>query len=137
MKKAINEISYGTVDDAKSINHNLFWNLQNGSRDYEFNDGFDTFSKDLEQLEEDFENFTYLFPKDNTNPNIGKIRSILGVLYGHLTGIKECADEINNILLRKEKQRDNFEKAINDYDNAHENDDVSWDEYRKGEINNI
>ena len=32
---------------------------------------------------------------------------------------------------------DNFEKAINDYDNAHENDDVSWDEYRKGEINNI
>ena len=39
------------------------------------------------------------------------------------------------ILIRKEKQRDSFERATRDYDNAHENDDVSWDEYRKGEIN--
>ena len=31
----------------------------------------------------------------------------------------------------------NITNATMDYDNAHENDDVSWDEYRKGEIRNI
>ena len=135
IKKAINEISYGTVDDAQAINHNLFWGLQNGSRDYGFEDGFDNFMRDLGKLEEDFDNFTYNFPQERTNSNIEKIRSLLGVLHGHLTGVKECANEINNILVRKEKQRDNLERATMDYDNAHENDDVSWDEYRKGEIN--
>ena len=137
VKKAINEISYGTVDDAQAINHNLFWGLQNGSRDYDFEDGFDNFMRDLGKLEEDFDGITYNFPEDRTNSNIEKIRSLLGVLHGQINDIKECANKINDILIRKEKQRDNFERATMDYDNAHENDDVSWDEYRKGEINNI
>ena len=43
IKKAINEISYGTVDDAHAINHNLFWGAQNGTSDNDFHDGFDSF----------------------------------------------------------------------------------------------
>ena len=135
MKKAINEISYGTVDNAYAINHNLFWGLQNGSRDYDFNDGFDTFMRDLDKLEEDFDAFTYNFPQERTNSNVEKIRSLLGVLYGQITDIKECANKINGILIRKEKQRDNFQDTIRNIDN---NPNLDWTEnYDNKEIRDL
>ena len=137
MKKAINEISYGTVDDAQAINHNLFWNLQNGTSDNAYHDGFDNFYNKLEELEYDFGEFVHNLKSNSTNSNIIKINSLVNKLSNYLMAIRECTDEIDNILKRKEKQRDNFEKATMDYDNAHANDDISWDEYRKGEVNNI
>ena len=139
VKKTINEISYGTVDDAKSINHNLFWGLQNGSREIEYVDGFDNFYRKLEDLESALEEFTTNLPKDSANPNIIKINSLVSKLYSNLAAVRTCSDEINNIFIRKEKQRDNFDDAIRNYDDAHysEDDDLSWDDYRKGEINNI
>ena len=137
MKKAINEISYGTVDDANSINHNLFWGAQNGTSDNSFHDGFDSFYNRLEELEYDFGEFIHNLKTDSTNPNIIKINSLVSKLSNYLEAIRTCSDEINNIFIRKEKQRDNFNNAISNYDNAHSNDDVSWNEYKKGEINNI
>ena len=137
MKKAINEISYGTVDDAQAINHNLFWGAQNGTSDNAFHDGFDSFYNRLEELEYDFGEFVHNLKSNSTNPNIIKINSLANKIYNYLTEIRTCSDEINNIFIRKEKQRDNFEKATMDYDNAHANDDVSWDEYRKGEIRDL
>ncbi len=137
VKKAINEISYGTVDDANSINFNTFWKLQNGSREIEYVDGFDNFYRKLEDLESALEEFTPNLPKDNVNPNIIKINSLVSKLYSHLAAVRTCSDEINNIFIRKENQRNNFDDAISNYDKAHENDDMSWNEYKNGEINNI
>ena len=139
VKKTINEISYGTVDDANSINFNTFWKLQNGSREIEYVDGFDNFYRKLEDLESALEEFAPNLPKDSANPNIIKINSLVSKLYSHLAAVRTCSDEINNIFIRKEKQRDNFDDAIRNYDDAHysEDDDLSWDDYRNGEINNI
>ena len=137
VKKTINEISYGTVDDANSINFNTFWKLQNGSREIEYADGFDNFYRKLEDLESALEEFAPNLPKDSTNPNIIKINSLVSKLYSHLAAVRTCSDEINNIFIRKENQRNNFDNAISNYDKAHENDDMSWDEYKNGEINNI
>ena len=137
INKAINEISYGTVDDANSINHNTFWGLQNGSMDYGWADGFVNFYNKLGSLEESFEDFTPNLPKDSTNPHIAKINSLVGKISSYLMAIRTCSDEINNIFERKEKQRDNFDNSISNYDKAHGNDDISWDEYKNGEIHNI
>ena len=137
MNKAINEISYGTVDNAYATNHNLFWNAQNGTSDNSFHDGFDSFYNKLEELEYDFGEFVHNLKNDSANPNIIKINSLVNKLASYLEAIRTCSNEINNIFIRKEKQRDNFDNAIRDYDNAHANDDMSWDEYKKGEVNNI
>lgn len=135
IKKAINEISYGTVDNAYATNHNLFWNAQNGTSDNSFRDGFDSFCNKLEELEYAFEEFIPNLKNDSTNSNIIKINSLVNKLASYLEAIRTCSNEINNIFIRKEKQRNNFNDAIRDYDNAHANDDMSWDEYRNGEIN--
>jgi hypothetical protein len=135
IEKAINEISYGTVDDANSINHNLFWGAQNGTSDNGYYDGFDNFYNKLEELEYAFNDFTPNLKNNSANSNIIKINSLVNKISNYLTAIRTCSDEINNIFIRKEKQRDNFDNAIRDYDNAHGNDDISWDEYKKGEIN--
>lgn len=137
MNKAINEISYGTVDDANSINFNSFWKLQNGSREIDYADGFDNFYNNLERLESAFKEFTPNLPEDSTNPNINKIKSLVSKLSNYLMAIRTCSDEINNIFLRKENQRNNFDDAISKYDKVHGDDDVSFDEYKRGEINNI
>ena len=137
VRKAINEISYGTVDDANSINRNLFWNLQNGTRDNDWDDGFDHFYDKLSELEEHFESFTNNFKQDSSNPNINKIGSLIYKIGNSLMNIRNCSDEINKILQRKERQRDNFDDAMMEYDTMWGEDNRTWDEYRNGEINNV
>jgi hypothetical protein len=42
---------------------------------------------------------------------------------------------MNSIIERKRKQNDNFSDSQLKFDIKHSNDDISWDDYRKMEIN--
>lgn len=137
VRKVVNEISYGTVDDAQSVNYDTFGDL---------NHSFWKFESKLGELEEEFKevepslyqnrNFN-AWRMDSNNPYMNKIFSLMLKIESNLSSIREASDKINNILERKENQRDNFNQATMNYDNIHQNDDISWDEYRKGEINNV
>ncbi len=137
VRKVVNEISYGTVDDAQSVNYDTFGDL---------NHSFWKFESKLGELEEEFKevepslyqnrNFN-AWRTDSNNPYMNKIFSLMLKIESNLSSIREASDKINNILERKENQRDNFNQATMNYDNIHQNDDISWDEYRKGEINNV
>ena len=137
VRKVVNEISYGTVDDAQSVNYDTFGDLSHS---------FWKFESKLGELEEEFKevepslyqnrNFN-AWRTDSNNPYMNKIFSLMLKIESNLSSIREASDKINNILERKENQRDNFNQATMNYDNIHQNDDISWDEYRKGEINNV
>jgi len=137
INKAINEISYGTVDDAKSIGYSTFSDLWHS---------FWQFDSKLEELEEQFKelepnlyqnrNFN-AFRTSQNNPYMNKIYSLMLKIQSNIEGIREASDTINGILERKEKQNDNFENSTMKYDAAHQYDDISWDDYKRGEINNV
>ena len=137
VRKVVNEISYGTVDDAQSINYNTFGDL---------NHTFWRFESKLGELEEEFKevepnlyqnrNFN-AWRTDSNNPYMNKIYSLMLSIESNISKIREASDEINKILERKESQRNNFSDAMSKYDNVHGNDDISWDEYKSGNINNV
>jgi len=137
IENAINEISYGTVDDAQSVGYDTFGDLWHS---------FWQFDSKLEELEDKFKeiepnlyqnrNFNAMRTSKN-NPYMNKIYSLMLKIQSNIEGIREASDAINSILERKKAQNDNFENSTMKYDAAHQYDDISWDEYKNGEINNV
>jgi hypothetical protein len=138
IKNAINEISYGTVDDAQSVGYDTFsdlwhnfWRLETPLEELE-----NTFKDEVEPSLYQNRNFNAFRTSEN-NPYMNKISSLMFKIQNGLAEIRNAYDEINGILERKRNQNDNFEDSTMKYDAAHQYDDMSWDEYKNGEINNV
>ncbi len=87
----LNEISYGTVERVSSLNNIRFSNLENSFQDF------------LNELNDIMFRLKYNSVVSNpSNPYLNKI--------------KEYADLIEDIFVKKRKQRDNFEKELNKFD---------------------
>lgn len=137
MNKAINEISYGTVDDAYQKDYNLFNSIIGN---YErFNNSLKELKSDFEYLENDLYQNDYFnnFNPEKNNHNLNKIDKSLREIGKYINYIETISDNLKVFLERKESQINNFSNSMLKYDKAHGNDDISWDEYKKGEVNNI
>jgi hypothetical protein len=66
---------------------------------------------------------------------MNKIYSLMLKIEKNLSELRVASDEINGILERKKNQNDSFEDSIMKFDKEHNDDDISWDDYRKKEIN--
>ena len=87
----LNEISYGTVERVSSLNNIRFSNLENSFQDF------------LNELNDIIFRLKYnSFVSNPSNPYLNKI--------------KEYADLIEDIFVKKRKQRDNFEMELNKFD---------------------
>ena len=87
----LNEISYGTVERVSSLNNIRFSNLENSFQDF------------LNELNDIIFRLKYNSVVSNpSNPYLNKI--------------KEYADLIEDIFVKKRKQRDNFENELNKFD---------------------
>ena len=139
--KTINEISYGKVSDAYDKNGELFDDFHGAY------DTFDDFYEKLEDLVNVFysaqnalfynSNFNSMNPKDN-NKYHNNINALFNNIYFSLSDAKKYSDEVKNILDRKEKQKDNFYDAMSKYDEKYGADDnLSYDDFNNGEINNV
>lgn len=137
MNKAINEISYGTVDDAYQKDYNLF-NSIIGNHE-RFNDSLKELKSDFKYLENDLYQNDYFnsFNPEKNNHNFNKINESLREIGKYINYIETISDNLKVFLERKESQINNFSNSMLKYDKAHGNDDISWDEYKKGEVNNI
>ena len=136
IEKAINEISLGTVDDAQTIGYNTFsdlwhnfWRLETPLEELE-----NTFKDEVEPSLYQNGNFNALRTNDN-NPYMNKIFSLMLKMQNNLSELRNTYDEMNSIIERKRRQNDNFSDAQLKFDIKHSNDDISWDDYRKMEIN--
>ena len=136
IKKAVNEISYGTVDDAQAIGYNTFsdlwhniWRLESPLEELE-----NTFKDEVEPSLYQNSNFNALRPNYN-NPYMNKIFSLMIKMQNNLSDLRNTYDEMKSIIERKRRQNDNFSYAQLKFDNKHSNDDISWNDYRKMEIN--
>ena len=137
MNKAINEISYGTVDDAYQKDYNLFNSIIGN---YErFNNSLKELKSDFEYLENDLYQNDYFnnFNPEKNNHNLNKIDKSLREIGKYINYIETISDNLKVFLERKETQINNFSDSMLKYDKAHGTDDISWDEYKKGEVNNI
>ncbi len=137
MKKAINEISYGTVDDAYQKDYNLF-NSIIGNHE-RFNDSLKELKSDFKYLENDLYQKDYFnsFNPEKNNHNFNEIDKSLREIGKYINYIETISNNLKVFLERKETQINNFSDSMLKYDKAHGNDDISWDEYKKGEVNNI
>lgn len=137
MNKAINEISYGTVDDAYQKDYNLF-NSIIGNHE-RFNDSLKELKSDFKYLENNLYQNDYFnsFNPEKNNNNFNKINESLREIGKYINYIETISDNLKVFLERKETQINNFSDSMLKYDKAHGNDDISWDEYKKGEVNNI
>ena len=137
MNKAINEISYGTVDDAYQKDYNLF-NSIIGNHE-RFNDSLKELKSDFKYLENNLYQNDYFnsFNPEKNNNNFNKINESLREIGKYINYIETISDNLKVFLERKETQINNFSNSMLKYDKAHGNDDISWDEYKKGEVNNI
>ena len=136
IENAINEISYGTVDDAQSVGYDMFsdlwhnfWRLEPPLEELE-----NTFKDEVEPSLYQNRNFNALRTSEN-NPYMNKISSLMFKIQNGLAEIRNAYDEINGILERKKNQNDNFQNATEKFDNENYDDDISWNDYRKKEIN--
>ena len=136
LKKAVNEISLGTVDDAQTIGYNTFsdlwhnfWRLESPLEELE-----NTFKDEVEPSLYQNSNFNALRLNAN-NPYMNKIFSLMLKMQNNLSELRNTYDEMNSIIERKRRQNDNFSDAQLKFDIKHSNDDISWDDYRKMEIN--
>jgi hypothetical protein len=136
IKNSINEISYGAVADAQDVGYDTFSDLWHN---------FWRFDSSLEELENTFKdevepslyqnsNFNALNTSGN-NPYMNKIYSLMLKIEKNLSELRVASDEINGILERKKNKNDSFEDSIMKFDKEHNDDDISWDDYRKKEIN--
>lgn len=97
--KELNEISYGTVERVSSLNNIRFSNLENSFQDF------------LNELNDIIFRLKYnSFVSNPSNPYLNKI--------------KEYADLIEDIFIKKRKQRDNFENELNKFDHEKFYDDM-------------
>ena len=95
----LNEISYGTVERVSSLNNIRFSNLENSFQDF------------LNELNDIIFRLKYnSFVSNPSNPYLNKI--------------KEYADLIEDIFIKKRKQRDNFENELNKFDHEKFYDDM-------------
>ena len=99
-KNDLNEISYGTAYRASDRSHDMFWQLEN------------EFSKFYYQLDDVMFNLKYDSREGEQTEN------------PYLIKIKEYADKIEDILLRKTRQNSNFDKELNKFDHKKFYDDI-------------
>lgn len=139
--KTINEISYGTVSNAYEKNGELF---------DEFHGAYDTFDDFYEKLKDLEDVYQYAINGLLSNPNFdlfhleknnkyhNRINSLFSNIHYSLKDLIKYSDEVKNILDRKEKQKDNFYDSMSKYDKKYgADDDLSYNDFMNGEINNV
>jgi len=135
MKKAINEISYGTLSDAESKS---FYNFNDLCREYwRFHDKIDELESEFEEFEPNlYQNSNFnAFRPDKNNATINKIFSLMLKIKTQLSALRNTSETLNSILERKGKQMDNFQDAIRNIDN---NPNLDWTEnYDNKEIRDL
>lgn len=136
IKNAINEINYGAVDDAQAVGYDTFsdlwhnfWRLETPIEELEY-----IFKEEVSPSLYQNRNFNIYKPEEN-NPNLNKIHSLMVRMQNNLSELRETYDKINGILERKKNQNNNFQNATEKFDNENYDDDISWNDYRKKEIN--
>lgn len=97
LKKAINEISYGTIYNAQSKNEDLFWKIKYSFEDF-YNELFEIAGKYIDNPD----GRTYTKVLEHDNP--------------YLQEIIKHANIIQSILDKKEKQSDNFNNELGKVD---------------------
>jgi len=112
LHKALNEISYGTVSDARDVNNDLFGDITYS---------FERFYEEIDYLDralQDYQNDLYqnrnfnIYRQSTNNRYQNQISSLSMSIESHLSEIKTCADRIKVILDRKNRQLKNFDDAI-------------------------
>jgi predicted nucleic acid-binding Zn-ribbon protein len=137
MKKAINEISYGTVKDAADISRDTFsdlireyWGVENAIE--ELDSAFEEFEPNLYQNR----NFSLYGRKAReNNPTMIEIYFLMSRMKNNIETLTDISSKLKSILERKEKQINNFDDAVYKADS---NPNLDWTEdYDNEEIRDL